>query len=250
MKETTYKPQSTMPPAKTHSEKCVSSKWARIPRGTCARCHRQRPLPYLLAEGRGCSACYHRKDGHVALVEGPCSCGCGRPARGRSGFSKTCYEAVWRRAKNYKKLTGTALHLNAVLAALVAVKTATALQRAALDSAIVLLGRIQEGAVVIQRNAPRPDSTGSRPNGGPTAHPHLIGLQEIPDTWRPLVSIDGGTDDMAKTKTETTAKMKTCDQCFEEYQVGTGATETGSSRTRLTERFCSTTCADLATEVV
>lgn len=37
--------------------------------------------------------------------------------------------------------------------------------------------------------------------------------------------------------------MKTCEQCFEEYVAGTGATEPGPSRVRLTERFCSEACA-------
>lgn len=35
-----------------------------------------------------------------------------------------------------------------------------------------------------------------------------------------------------------------CDQCHEDFVVGTGTTEDHRSSIRLTERFCSETCAD------
>jgi hypothetical protein len=38
-------------------------------------------------------------------------------------------------------------------------------------------------------------------------------------------------------------EMKTCEQCHQDYVKGEGATEPGPSRVRLTERFCSDTCA-------
>ena len=40
-------------------------------------------------------------------------------------------------------------------------------------------------------------------------------------------------------------KMKTCEQCYEEYEAGTGTSEDhGLGRIRLTERFCTDSCAD------
>jgi hypothetical protein len=38
--------------------------------------------------------------------------------------------------------------------------------------------------------------------------------------------------------------VKTCEQCFEEYEPGKGATEPGPTRVRLTERFCTESCAE------
>lgn len=42
----------------------------------------------------------------------------------------------------------------------------------------------------------------------------------------------------------TQPETRLCDNCFEEFIPGKGATEVGASRTRLTERFCSESCAE------
>lgn len=37
---------------------------------------------------------------------------------------------------------------------------------------------------------------------------------------------------------------KTCDQCGEEYEAGTGTSESTKRRIRLSERFCCDSCRD------
>lgn len=38
--------------------------------------------------------------------------------------------------------------------------------------------------------------------------------------------------------------LRTCDQCFGQYEAGSGVSEDDRSKVRLSERFCSQSCAD------
>lgn len=127
-------------------------------RALCATCGKgPRPLSYRLAAGRSCSTCYQaKKYGRLRRIEGEtCACGCGRPARGNSGYAHVCYVALWRRTRFFQTVTGTALPLLKIAQALEQLDArmlGLAPTRAeSLRAAGVLIRAVVDGRVTLQR---------------------------------------------------------------------------------------------------
>lgn len=126
-------------------------------RGLCATCGKgPRPLSYRLPAGRSCSTCYQaKKYGRVQRVDGPCICGCGRKARGDSGYAHVCYVALWRRCRFFQTVTGTEVSLATVAAVLDRLAPdalgLAPLQAESLRAATALVQAIAAGRITLQR---------------------------------------------------------------------------------------------------
>ena len=129
-----------------------------ILRGLCATCGKgPRPLSYRLRAGRSCSTCYQaKKYGRTRRIDGAvCRCGCGRPARGQSGYAHPCYVALWRRTRFFQTVTGTEMPLITIAEALEQLDPrmlGLAPSRAeSLRAAAALIRAVVEGRITLQR---------------------------------------------------------------------------------------------------
>ena len=129
-----------------------------VERGLCATCGKgSRPLSYRLPKGRSCSTCYQaKKYGRIQRIAGAvCACGCGRPARGDSGYAHRCYVALWRRTRLFQTVTGTEVSLATIHHILqqldVRALGLRALDVVSLQAAVRLVAMVADGRITLQR---------------------------------------------------------------------------------------------------
>ena len=138
----------------------LSNRWCRVP-----GCARTKPLP-ASQNGRQCSACLTAKrERRPRLYLGPCVCGCGATAGGRSGMARGCYLRMLRRRKMFKRvmkdLVGIPLPADHLALALRSIlpPVASLEMRRALKALVGLLDALHAGRVMVNRYTLRPPSS-------------------------------------------------------------------------------------------